>query len=52
MEKILSLSYDSLTKDQMDTLKEAVCPAKGDEKMLQWEFHDDGRLELYEEAQE
>jgi hypothetical protein len=25
----------------------AVCPDEGKEKYLQWELHDDGRLDLY-----
>lgn len=25
----------------------AVCPDEGKEKCLQWELHDDGRLDLY-----
>jgi hypothetical protein len=47
--KIVSLSSDSLPKDVMDKLVNAVCPEEGKEKCLQWELHDNGRLDLYVE---
>ena len=45
--KILMLSPDFLPKEEIDKLAGAVCPTdERKAKALQWERHDDGRLEL------